>query len=226
MKEVIVTLGANGSLMAFINALCNKGDEVVTFCPMFPLYLDHIEMSGAKLNSVPLEYHDDKWTFNPDTLRAALSREEAKVLVINTPHNPTGKVFTKDEIQVISDILDDCPHVVTLSDEVYDFLTFDGTTHTSFATVGNNWHRTVSIFSGGKLLNCTGWKVGWSVGPANLIRLGAIIVNATYYTHNMHSQVSIANSLDKAKEPGYEGELCFSDSVKKLFVENRDYLMQ
>ena len=98
MKDIVVTLGANGSLMAFINALCNKGDEVVTFCPMFPLYIDHIEMSGAKLNAVPLEYQDNKWTFNPDTLRAALSREEAKVFVFNTPHNPTGKVFTKEEI--------------------------------------------------------------------------------------------------------------------------------
>ena len=75
MKSVLVTLGANGSLMAFVNALCNKGDEVVTFCPMFPLYLDHIEMSGAKVNAVPLEYVGDKWTFDPAKLKAALSRE-------------------------------------------------------------------------------------------------------------------------------------------------------
>ena len=99
-------------------------------------------------------------------------------------------------------------------------------THTSFATVGNNWDRTVSIFSGGKLLNCTGWKVGWSVGPPNLIRLGAIVANASYYCFNMPGQIAVANSLDKVTEPGYEGELHFSDSVKKLFVENRDYLMQ
>ena len=109
---------------------------------------------------------------------------------------------------------------------MYDFLTFDGLTHTSFATVGNNWDRTVSIFSGGKLLNCTGWKVGWSIGPPNLIRLGAIIHNTSYYTCNNHSQVAVANSLDKTTEPGYEGELSFSNSVKKLFVENRDYLFQ
>ena len=94
-------------------------------------------------------------------------------------------MFSVEEIQTISDILDDCPQVVTLSDEVYDFLAFDGLTHTSFATVGNNWERTVSIFSGGKLLNCTGWKVGWSVGPQNLIRLGSIISNTTYYIVNM-----------------------------------------
>lgn len=212
--------------MAFINALCNKGDEVVTFCPMFPLYLDHIEMSGAKLNSVPLEYSNEKWNFDPEKLKAALSKPETKVFVFNTPHNPTGKVFSVEEIQIISDILDDCPHVCTLSDEVYDFLTFDGLTHTSFATVGNNWDRTVSIFSGGKLLNCTGWKVGWAIGPQNIIKLGSIIGNTTYYCFNIPGQVAVANSLAQATEAGYEGDLHFSDSVRKLFVSNRDYLME
>ena len=130
MKNVLVTLGANASLATFINALCNQGDEVVTFCPMFPTYADHVEVSGAKLNSIPLEYKNGKWTFDADILRAALSRESCKMFIFNTPHNPTGKVFTKDEIQQISDILDDFPQVVTLSDEVYDFLTFDGLTHT------------------------------------------------------------------------------------------------
>lgn len=165
MKNILVTCGANGSLMSFINALCHAGDEVVTFCPMFPMYLDHIEMSGATLNAVPLNYQDGKWRFDPEVLKAALSSEKARVFIFNTPHNPTGKVFSVEEIQMISDILDECPHVVTLSDEVYDFLTFDDLTHTSFATIGNNWDRTISIFSGGKLLNCTGWKVGWSIGP-------------------------------------------------------------
>ena len=74
MKNVLVTLGANGALCAFINALCNKGDEVVTFCPMFPMYLDHTEMAGATMNSVPLEYKDDAWRFDPEKLRTALSR--------------------------------------------------------------------------------------------------------------------------------------------------------
>ena len=74
MKNVLVTLGANASLATFINALCNKGDEVVTFCPMFPTYADHAEVSGAKLNAIPLEYNDQKWSFNPEKLRAALSK--------------------------------------------------------------------------------------------------------------------------------------------------------
>ena len=181
----------------------------MTFCPMFPPYLDHAEMANATINAVPLEYHDEKWTFDPEKLRAALSRHQTKVFMFNTPHNPTGKVFSPDEIQTISDILDDCPHVVTLADEVYDFLTFDGLPHTHFASVGNNWDRTVSVFSGGKLLNCTGWRVGWSIGPPNLIRLGGVIANAVYYCFNIPGQIAIANSLDKLTESGYDGDLNF-----------------
>ena len=75
MKNVLVTLGANAALATYINALCNAGDEVVTFCPMFPMYIDHIEVSGAKLNAIPLSYKDEKWTFDPEKLRAALQRE-------------------------------------------------------------------------------------------------------------------------------------------------------
>ena len=84
----------------------------------------------------------------------------------------------------ISDILDDCPHVLTLSDEVYEFLTFDGLTHTHFATVGNNWNRTVSIFSAGKLMNATGWKIGWVIGPERLVFHGCIVANTVFYCFN------------------------------------------
>ena len=103
-------------------------------------------------------------------------------------------------MQQISDILDDCPHVLVLSDEVYDFLTFDGLEHVCFATVGNNWDRTVSIFSGGKLFSCTGWKVGWAIGPQNLIYNGGIICNTVFYCFNTPGQVAMSNSLDKIND--------------------------
>ena len=112
-----------------------------------------------------LSAEDGIWRFDPAVLRAELSKPTTKVFLINTPHNPTGKVFSVEEMQQISDILDDCPHVLALSDEVYNFLTYDGVEHHCFATVGNNWNRTVTIFSGGKLMRATGWKLGWVIGP-------------------------------------------------------------
>ena len=113
-----------------------------------------------------------------------MSRPRVKIVIINTPNNPTGKVFTKEEIGQISAILDDFPHIVTLSDEVYNFLTFDGLKHTPFATVGNNWNRTISIYSGGKLLNCTGWKIGWSIAPKHLISLARVYAHTLFNSFN------------------------------------------
>ena len=158
-------------------------------------------------------------------MRAELSKPTSKVFVFNTPHNPTGKVFTDAEMQQISDILDDCPHVLVLSDEVYDFLTFDGLTHTSFATVGNNWNRTISIFSGGKLFNATGWKVGWTIGPQKLLYNGGIVSNSCFYTFNVPGQVAMSNSLDKVDLPDYLGSgQTYVEHTRALFIKNRDEL--
>ena len=107
--------------------------------------------------------------------------EKTKLLILNTPHNPTGKCFSREELEEISKVLDKFPNCLVLSDEVYDFLTFDDHEHIRFATIGENWNRTLSVYSGGKLFNCTGWKVGWCIGPANLVRLAGIINNTLSY---------------------------------------------
>ena len=119
-----------------------------------------------------------------NTFKNALS-EKTTLLILNSPHNPTGKCFSETELNSISDVLDiNFPNIVVLSDEVYDFLTFDDNKHIPFATVKNNWNRTVSVYSGGKLLNATGWKVGWAIGPERIIRLAGIINNTISYCTN------------------------------------------
>lgn len=105
-------------------------------------------------------------------------------MILNTPHNPTGKCFSKEELQTITDILADFPDCLVLSDEVYDFLTFDNTEHVRFATLGNNWDKTVSVYSGGKLFNATGWKVGWAIANPKLLKLGGILNNCITYSCN------------------------------------------
>mmetsp|Transcript_10138 Transcript_10138/g.17102 ORF Transcript_10138/g.17102 Transcript_10138/m.17102 type:complete len:91 (+) Transcript_10138:575-847(+) len=88
-------------------------------------------------------------------------------------------------MEAISKVLEDFPNVIVISDEVYDFLTFDGKAHIPFASIGNNWNRTVTIYSGGKLMNATGWKVGWAIAPERILRYGCIINNTvTYITNN------------------------------------------
>ena len=99
MKEVLVTLGANGALAAFTTAYCNQGDEVVCFEPFFPLYQDHAEFAGGSILGVPLTLGEDgTWKFDAAQLRAALSKPTSKVFILNSPHNPTGKVFTREEM--------------------------------------------------------------------------------------------------------------------------------
>ena len=183
MKEVMITSGANGALSCFINALINKGDEVVLFEPAFPMLFDHIEMSGGTIKTVPLEENNEEWSFDPNVLRSVLS-DNTKLLVMNSPHNPTGKLFTLEEQLEITEILEDFPNCVVLSDEVYDKLVFDDKEHVSFASLGDNWDRTVTLYSGGKLFLSTGWKVGWAIGPQRIVRLGGIINMATSYCSN------------------------------------------
>jgi len=181
LSEICVTQGANGSLSPIIQAMANPGDEVVYFEPTFPMYLDHMQLAGVKEKSVPLHVNKDgDWVFNPDELRAAFSNK-TKLLILNSPHNPTGKCFTREELELISDVLDEYPDCFVLSDEVYDFLTFDNLKHIPFSTIRDNWLRTITVYSGGKLLNATGWKVGWMIGPQKLVYLASILSNTTYY---------------------------------------------
>ena len=232
MKEVLVSHGANTLLNVFCAALLNAGDECVSFEPHFPTYLDHIEMAGGKPQFCPLRYDKEAkiWKYDINELRAALGREKCKLFIFNSPHNPTGKVFTLEEITEIGEMIEkEFPHIVVISDEVYDFLTFDGRKHIPFASVGNNWERTVSLYSGGKLFSATGWKLGWAIGPAPIIHMGAIISNTVFYTGNTPGQIAMGKTLHKAFEAytdmGHEG-MTYAETVSADFAKNRDFITE
>jgi len=195
----LVTHGANGALGSFIGAFCNKGDVVVSFEPMFPMYLDHVEMNGGIHMGIPLRPDENGiWQYNIDEMRKILSDPRVRLVIVNSPHNPTGKVFTREEQEGIGKVIAEFPHIVVFSDEVYDFLPFDGKEHVPFALCGDNWKRTVSVYSAGKLFNCTGWKVGWGIGPEAIMRMGGIIYSTVTYTLNTPAQVAIGNCIDQA----------------------------
>jgi kynurenine aminotransferase len=103
---------------------------------------------------------------------------------LNNPHNPTGKNFTREELEQISSVLEEFPHIIVLSDEVYDFLVFDKKEHIPFASIGNNYQRTISLYSGGKMFSATGWRCGWAIARPDLLRLGCIIDNTVYSSSN------------------------------------------
>lgn len=162
--EVLITAGATEALAAAMLALTGPGDEVITFEPYYDSYAAGIALSGATRRVVTLRAPD--WSFDPDELRAAFT-PATKVFLLNTPHNPTGKVFTREEMTLIAELC--CEHdVVAVTDEVYEHLVFDGE-HIPLATLPGMAERTLTVSSAGKIFSFTGWKIGWACGPADLV---------------------------------------------------------
>jgi N-succinyldiaminopimelate aminotransferase len=168
--EVLVTAGATEALTAALLALLEPGDEVALFEPMYDSYPAGIAMAGGVARPVPLRPPADgagPWTFDPDDLRAAIT-PRTRLLLVNTPHNPTGKVFTADELTILAEHAVE-HDLLVLTDEVYEHLVFDGARHLSLADLPGMRERTLVVSSAGKTFNVTGWKIGWIYGPAPLV---------------------------------------------------------
>jgi N-succinyldiaminopimelate aminotransferase len=165
VTEVVVTTGASEAIGAALLALVEPGDEVVTFAPWFDLYAAAIALAGATLVEVPLT--SGEFRPSPELLRASIT-PQTRMLLLNSPHNPTGSVFNREELTEIAAIVEEFDLWV-LSDEVYEHMVYDENVHIPFATIPGMGERTITIGSAGKSLSLTGWKVGWATGPADLI---------------------------------------------------------
>ncbi|MEZ5165517.1 MAG: pyridoxal phosphate-dependent aminotransferase [Acidimicrobiales bacterium] len=163
-SEVLVTTGATEALAAALLALTGPGDEVVTFEPYYDSYAAGIAMSGATRRVVTLRGRD--FAFDPAELAAAFTAR-TRVLLLNSPHNPTGKVFDRVELEQIAGLCRE-HDVIAVTDEVYEHLVYDGS-HIPLATLPGMAERTITISSAGKIFSFTGWKIGWACGPAPLI---------------------------------------------------------
>jgi N-succinyldiaminopimelate aminotransferase len=162
--EVLVTAGATEAIAASLLALCDSGDEVVTFEPYYDSYAACIAMAGAERRVVTLRPPD--YTFDPDELRRAIT-SRTRLILLNSPHNPTGRVFTRDELTFVARLA--LEHdLLVVTDEVYEHLVFDGE-HVPMATLPGMRDRTVTISSGGKTFSFTGWKVGWVCATPELV---------------------------------------------------------
>lgn len=166
--EVLVTTGATEALAGALLGMLDAGDEVVTFEPMFDSYAAGIALAGARVNPVLLAPDSTgAYGFDPAELRAAIT-PRTKVLLLNTPHNPTGKVFDAEEMALVAGLAVE-HDLIVVTDEVYEHLVFPGATHVPLATLPGMAERTLTISSGGKTFSTTGWKVGWATGPAPLV---------------------------------------------------------
>jgi len=203
--EVLVTVGATEAIAATLLALCEPGDEVVMFEPSYDSYAACAAMAGAVPKLVRL--HPPDWSFDPEELAAAAAGPRAKLLLLNTPHNPTGKVFTRDELAQVA-ALCAAHDLLAVTDEVYEHLVFDGS-HVPLATLPGMHDRTVTISSGGKTFSFTGWKVGWVTAAAPLVAAVRAVKQFLTYTSPAAFQLAVAHGLGYAPDVlhGFAAEL-------------------
>jgi N-succinyldiaminopimelate aminotransferase len=189
--EVLVTVGATEAIAATLLALCEPGDEVVMFEPSYDSYAACASMAGAVPKLVRL--HPPDWSFDRDELARACASPRARLLLLNTPHNPVGKVFSPDELGQVAALV--AAHdLLAVTDEVYEHLVFEGT-HVPLATLPAMGGRTLTISSGGKTFSFTGWKVGWVSGPAELVAAVRAAKQFLTYTSPAPLQLAIAAGL-------------------------------
>ncbi|MFZ8910262.1 MAG: pyridoxal phosphate-dependent aminotransferase [Candidatus Nanopelagicales bacterium] len=189
--DVVVTTGASEAIQSALLALCDSGDEVIVFEPWFDIYAVGIDLAHATRVSVPLRPPD----FRPDieALRAAIT-PRTRLLLLNSPHNPTGVVFTREELQAIAALVIE-HDLIVIADEAYEHLWYDGHPHIPIATLPGMAERTVTIGSAGKSFSFTGWKVGWATGPSDLIRAVRAVRQHLTFVSGGPFQYAIAHAL-------------------------------
>ena len=198
-REVLVTAGATEALAGALLGMLDAGDEVVVFEPMYDSYQACIALADAR--AVPVLLRPDasgRYVFDGDELRAAIS-PRTKLILLNTPHNPTGKVFDADELTMVADLAIE-HDLIVVTDEVYEHLVFPGAVHIPMATLPGMAERTLTISSGGKTFNTTGWKVGWVCGPEPLVAAARTAKQFLTYVNAGPFQPAIATGLDLADD--------------------------
>ncbi len=211
-SEVTVTTGATEGMHAALLALVDPGDEVILFEPFYDAYVGDIIYAGGVPRYVTLQPPD--WSFDPDALASAFT-EKTKVIILNTPHNPTGKVFTRDDLAHIATL---CQRhdVIAITDEVYDRIIFDAAEHVPLATLPGMWERTLTLNSTGKTFSMTGWKIGYAIGPAHLNAALRTVHQFSVFATATPFQEAMATAFAEAETRDYYAQL------KRDYTARRD----
>lgn len=193
-SQVLVTTGATEAVAAALLALTGPGDEVVTLEPFYDAYGAGIALAGATHVTVPLVPTPGAgYRLDTDALRRAVG-PRTRMILLNTPHNPTGTVLTRGELEAVAAVARE-HDVLVLTDEVYEHLTFDGAVHIPVATLPGMAGRTLTVSSSGKTFSLTGWKIGWVTGPAELVTAVRTVKQFLTYVSGAPFQPAIARAL-------------------------------
>ncbi len=223
-EDVTVTSGATEALFSTMQALVDPGDEVILFEPAYDSYGPDVIMAGGvprfvRLNPPQTDATDSSmdWSFDPDVLRSAFGLR-TRAIVVNTPHNPTGKVFSIHELELIAELCVE-HDVIAIADEVYDRMVFTGR-HIPIATLPGMWERTVTINSTGKTFSMTGWKVGYTIAPPHITNSVRRAHQWTTFAVATPFQHAMAAALTDALQSTYYHDL------HRFYVERRNLLVR
>ncbi|HEX3792614.1 MAG TPA: pyridoxal phosphate-dependent aminotransferase [Pseudonocardiaceae bacterium] len=214
-REILITVGATEAITAALLALVEPGDEVVVIEPYYDSYAAAVALSGATRRVVGLrEAPDGRFALDLDALRAAVG-PRTRAILLNSPHNPTGTVFTRDELAAVAAVCVE-HDLIAITDEVYEHLSYDGVPHIPLVTLPGMAERTVTISSAGKTFNCTGWKIGWACGPAELIAAVRATKQFLTFVGGAPFQPAVAHAL--------RHELDWVASLRSSLQDKRDRL--
>ncbi|MFT5285633.1 MAG: aspartate/methionine/tyrosine aminotransferase [Planctomycetota bacterium] len=211
--NVTVCCGATEAMISTLMAIVDEGDEVIIFEPFYENYGPDCTLSGATPRFVSL--HAPDWSFDRDELRAAFG-ERTRAIVINTPHNPTGKVFDRAELEFIAQLCIEFD-VIAITDEIYEYILYDGQAHISIASLPDMLDRTVTISGLSKTWSATGWRVGWCLAPAD-------ISNAIRKVHDFLT-VGAPAPLQAAAAEALAFEQGYFDGLIRDYTRRRDILV-
>ena len=189
--EVLVTAGATEAIAASLLAICEQGDEIITFEPYYDSYAASIALAGGVRRVVTL--NTPEYTFSIDDLEKLINAK-TKAILLNSPHNPTGKVFNQQELSQIAKLAIE-KDLLVVTDEVYEHLVFDGQSHIPISTFPGMSERTLTISSAAKTFGFTGWKIGWAHGPSELLSAVRIAKQFLTYVNGAPFQHAIAEAL-------------------------------
>jgi aspartate/methionine/tyrosine aminotransferase len=217
-KEITVCCGSTEAMISTLLAVCNAGDEVVIFEPFYENYGPDSVLSGARPKFVKLSPPREdgaEWTFDEKELRRAFAKH-TKAIILNTPNNPTGKVFTRSELELIRDLCLEFD-VLAITDEIYEHILYDGTEHISMASLEGMRDRTVTINGMSKTYSVTGWRVGWAVAPEKL-------TNAIRKVHDFLT-VGAPAPLQEAGASALSLPPAYYEKLAEGYRVRRDHLM-